>query len=372
MQNGVSRRWSLWCGMLCLICGLSLVGGLVETAQAQSKQSLLRSSLFDSLVESSGPSVIRIQRDGLPLAYGTAVDAEGLLVTKASLVLQNRPASGSSSDAANDSPVLQEIQCNFNDNYYEARLVAVDSKCDLALLHIDCQLEPVEWAASDEPPRSGQIVVSLNHKSAIAVGVVGVDRQNVGNGRRMARFNVRDNDRADFTTVIAGLQTRPNFRGDGIVIRRLSNGTPASEAGLQTDDVIQSINGNEVNYSSAMRRVLSKLKPGDWVDLNVQRGSQELQLRVKLSQGEARSSNNNDQIDKWGGGEFSDIRFDFGQVITHDSPIQPQQCGGPIFNTDGKAMGVNIARALRVASFAIPAGKIQEFVEQNRIRETGR
>ncbi len=35
--------------------------------------------------------------------------------------------------------------------------------------------------------------------------------------------------------------------------------------------------------------------------------------------------------------------------------LKPQECGGPVIDLDGKAVGVNIARAGRVESYAIPS-----------------
>ena len=55
-----------------------------------------------------------------------------------------------------------------------------------------------------------------------------------------------------------------------------------------------------------------------------------------------------------GGGPFSDRRWGFSKVIPHDLGIAPTECGGPLVDLDGHCVGVNIARALRVASYALP------------------
>jgi len=38
--------------------------------------------------------------------------------------------------------------------------------------------------------------------------------------------------------------------------------------------------------------------------------------------------------------------------------LQNWQCGGPLMNLDGKAVGLNIARAGRVASYALPSSVV--------------
>ena len=46
--------------------------------------------------------------------------------------------------------------------------------------------------------------------------------------------------------------------------------------------------------------------------------------------------------------------------MPHDIVIHPDECGGPIVDTDGRVVGINIARALRVSTFAIPANVVQQ------------
>jgi S1-C subfamily serine protease len=42
--------------------------------------------------------------------------------------------------------------------------------------------------------------------------------------------------------------------------------------------------------------------------------------------------------------------------------LQPKDCGGPLVDTEGRAVGINIARALRVTTYALPARIVQETV----------
>jgi S1-C subfamily serine protease len=55
------------------------------------------------------------------------------------------------------------------------------------------------------------------------------------------------------------------------------------------------------------------------------------------------------------GAELSQRRYLFPSVIEHDSVLEPRQCGGVLLNLRGEAIGVNIARASRISSYAIPA-----------------
>ncbi|MBI4661526.1 MAG: PDZ domain-containing protein [Verrucomicrobia bacterium] len=63
------------------------------------------------------------------------------------------------------------------------------------------------------------------------------------------------------------------------------------------------------------------------------------------------------------GGELSQRAEGFELAIQHDTVLQPWQCGGPLVNLDGKAVGLNIARAGRVASYALPAELVKRMIE---------
>jgi serine protease Do len=63
-------------------------------------------------------------------------------------------------------------------------------------------------------------------------------------------------------------------------------------------------------------------------------------------------------------GSTLSVRADgFDEVLTHDTVLQAWQCGGPLVNLKGHAIGLNIARAGRTASYALPARRVQEIAE---------
>jgi S1-C subfamily serine protease len=47
----------------------------------------------------------------------------------------------------------------------------------------------------------------------------------------------------------------------------------------------------------------------------------------------------------------------------HDSKIKPSECGGPVFDQNGKFYGINIARFSRTSSIAVPAKLVLEFLK---------
>jgi len=63
------------------------------------------------------------------------------------------------------------------------------------------------------------------------------------------------------------------------------------------------------------------------------------------------------------GGEVSQRAEGFELALQHDTALQPEQCGGPLVNLEGKAIGLNIARGGRVASYALPIALVKQISE---------
>ncbi|MHC4406264.1 MAG: hypothetical protein ACYTG0_42060, partial [Planctomycetota bacterium] len=108
----------------------------------------------------------------------------------------------------------------------------------------------------------------------------------------------------------------------------------------------------------------------------VKRGQRELKLSATLGEPPADFWPRHVPEDAWGGGPFSERRFGFPLAMVHDMPVQPSDCGGPVVDTDGNVVGINIARALRVTNYAIPAAvsvrRFRSFEPPRRPRNPSR
>ena len=60
-------------------------------------------------------------------------------------------------------------------------------------------------------------------------------------------------------------------------------------------------------------------------------------------------------------GNFSPRRSGFPRVMQHDILSSRTEQGGPLLDLDGRCVGMNIARANRAESFAIPVEDLQEL-----------
>jgi S1-C subfamily serine protease len=99
---------------------------------------------------------------------------------------------------------------------------------------------------------------------------------------------------------------------------------------------------------------MEKTKPGQEVSLKVKRGDAELQLRLQLVLFV-------DEDEEFSG-DLSERRSGFPAVFAHDTAIIPAACGSPLLDLEGKVVGLNIARAGRVTTYAIPADELNKIV----------
>jgi serine protease Do len=101
------------------------------------------------------------------------------------------------------------------------------------------------------------------------------------------------------------------------------------------------------------------------VELIVQRDGKELTLSAVLDN-RAHLFHEDDRAEFQNnlGSQLSERRAGFPSVIQHDSILKPSECGGPLVDLDGKAVGINIARAGRVESFALPGSVVREAVKK--------
>ncbi|HKG07075.1 MAG TPA: hypothetical protein VKB19_11480, partial [Pedobacter sp.] len=52
----------------------------------------------------------------------------------------------------------------------------------------------------------------------------------------------------------------------------------------------------------------------------------------------------------------------FKAVFAHDAVIRPEECGGPVFDADGRFYGINIARFSRTSTVAMPKAEVYKFI----------
>ncbi|HEX6983362.1 MAG TPA: Do family serine endopeptidase [Balneolaceae bacterium] len=73
-------------------------------------------------------------------------------------------------------------------------------------------------------------------------------------------------------------------KAQGVVVGTVTEDSPADEAGLQADDVIQSINGSPIESWAAFRTAVATSSPGTEIELGIVRDGEEKTVRVTLGE----------------------------------------------------------------------------------------
>jgi len=289
-------------------------------------------SLLRPTVAAAAAATVRVFADNHAVALGTIVAADGLIVTKAS-------------------QLTTKLECQLADGRkLAATVVGQDEATDLALLQIDAKkLTPIVWATTSVAP--GSLVAATGPgEGPLMIGVISDVPQSIPNP------NIADQQHGWL-----GITLGPT--SDSAEVRSVQPEGAAEKAGLKNGDQIKRLDGQEIHSGSQLTEALSKMPPNKKVALLVDRKEKQLELEATLGRLPGRLPQDN-----WGGGPFSERRWGFASVVPHDLAIAPTDCGGPLVDIDGRCQGVNIARALRVTSYALPPHVVQETVERIRAR----
>jgi len=136
-------------------------------------------------------------------------------------------------------------------------------------------------------------------------------------------------------------------------------GSPAAAKGLEVGDQVISINGTPVIQAADYGRELTKYWPGDTVLFRYGHHGDTLQTDLVLGVRPEQPSEHPALMFKGG----RSVRRDgFEAVYAHDAILRPEQCGGPVFDSNGHFYGINIARFSRTTTLFIPATVIAQFI----------
>jgi serine protease Do len=284
---------------------------------------------FRDVAAATAAATVRVLSNGTAVALGTVVEADGYIVTKASLLPKGK------------------LTCRFKDGReLEATNVCAAADYDLALLCVSAHDLPAVTWRQGTPPAGTIVSATAPAQEPLAIGVISAAPRRIPAGPRPGQPQ-------------GWLGVSLGDADSGVGIDNIVVGSAAEKAGLKAGDCIQSIDGIAMKTIEQVRETISSHAPGQAIKLKIQRDKKDLELSATLGQPEGGTRN---QQDRWGGGPFSERRAGFPWVLPHDTPLQPSECGGPLVDAEGKVVGINIARALRVTSYAIPADIARRLV----------
>jgi len=287
---------------------------------------------FIPVVKKAGRCSVEIYDGRKALAFGTIVSTDGYVLTKASQIL--------------DEKVDFPLDCHLsNGKIVSAELVSHRPKLDLVMLKITTKkLKAVQWN-TDVPAIGSWLVTPGLTDEPIAFGVVSVAPRAIKGG---------------LLGVLLGESA------NGPYVERVFPNTAAQEAGLQRGDIIRQVNEVEIKDRDHLIKTVRQHLPGEKINLLVIRGDEELTIEPVLGR-ESDIAGTRAVEQQNLGGALSKRRSGFESVLQHDTILQPEQCGGPIVDTTGKTIGINIARASRVSSYALPASVIVPVIEEMKM-----
>jgi serine protease Do len=308
---------------------LALTAGL-EAQQRLDLKNLQKSSpkvlaAFQEVVAKPCQCTVRVKCNGQDTALGAIVAEDGWVLTKYS-------------------DLKGKIVCRLHDGReLEARMVGVEEKHDLAMLKIEASgLTPIRWAESKLAPVGNWVASPGTDGKPAAIGVISVASRNVaGKGAAPA-----PGANSGYLGVALD-QDSP-----GVKVVQVLPKTGAEKAGIKVGDMVLSVNGEKVEDAEDFMATLQRRKPGDKITLKIQRGDQELELRAELG---TRPNASRGDFQNSLGSKLSNRRSGFPVILQHDSVLDPTDCGGPLVDLEGRAIGLNIARAGRTETYAIPA-----------------
>lgn len=289
-------------------------------------------SFFESSLKALQPvmkknpgSTVQIMVDGKPVALGTVVTPNGRILTK------NTETKGGTLSVVLDG------------KSYEAAIVKRFPKRDLALLQIDADnLNPVRFQET-EPPLGSVLTSSGVSNEPLGIGLLSVP------GRAMAQVG--------FIGIQAG------EADEGVLVVRVVPEGAAARAGIKENDILTKVDGKEIEDPISFGNLIRGRKAGEVVKVEYLRDGKTTSVEVTLKERAMRDNARNDPRMRRTMGELSEKTGGFPDAIQHDIPLPPMLCGGPLFNLRGKCIGINVSRAGRTKTYAIPADEILAILE---------
>ena len=287
-------------------------------AHQRNNQSTLRA--FRESIGDKWKSTVQVLDKNRQVALGAIVSPDGWIVSKSSEVPD------------------RTIEVRLYDNSKAAGTVkSRRTDLDLALIKIErSNLQSIQWNTTAALRVGGWLATTDFRSSPLSIGVLSVASRNVRREKPVLG-------------VILGFT--PNGQ-DGAVVETVVGGSGADRAGLQTGDLITTIDGESLKSQPEALARLKTLPAGQQVALDILRDGKNVPVTARMM-----DLNNTllDPTEMEVNGDISSRSTGFHNIMQHDSVLAPHQCGGPLVDVYGNVVGLNIARAGRVSSYAIPA-----------------
>ncbi len=247
----------------------------------------------------------------------------------------------------------RSLQCRWSSGLtIAATLKQSDREHDLAILELadlydgGDEVEAAILKSRNSPVHAGQIVfAAVSPTGFAATGII----SRVGHDE-------------------SGLPPRfgATMQADNEILRitELAPNGSAMRAGLMVGDELRQIDMTGMVSLQDIADVFTARQPGDWLTLGIRRRAELTTTQAQLQFDPSLKFEKTEFLDGRTG-RVSQRRSGFHGVLQHDAAIDPEACGGPLFDINGKLIAVNIARRARESTLAIPIGDVLKLAAKS-------
>ncbi|PQJ29756.1 S1C family serine protease [Rubritalea profundi] len=305
-----------------------------DDQQILQKQSEGFFKAIDPIADKTGENAVNVFSSGRMVARGT-VTADGVLTKWSELVSKGDNIWVIGHDGVKRDAFVKGVYLEY----------------DLALLDYGGGLSAVDIKQA-EAVKPGEFLIAVGPaKEAHGLGIVSV-----------APRSLRESDKA-----FLGVRMDFNpIKGGGVRLESVEKGSAAARAGLVSGDVVTQVNEKKVDGLHEMGNFLQSLKPGDQMVLHFRRNAREFSVDVVLGARPERGQFSPQRLKqmKRMGGTINDVAEGFPDVLQSDMQIEALDAGSPVFDLDGKFVGLVVARASRIKTYIITADKLAIQLEK--------
>lgn len=227
----------------------------------------------------------------------------------------------------------------------KAEILAVDDSSDLVVLKADIRGKAIElrneYSDTLKKGEVGRFVISTSPDEKVRVGVFSA-----------AYLRVPGRSGIGFLGVMSE-QVDGRLRLNEVVPN-----SPAEKCSIKKGDLLEAVNDMAVASPEELTNAMARFRPGDSVRFRLNRSDSVFYVKVALGKRPEASRHAADRFEEG----KSDRKDGFPHVFVHDTPVRPEECGGPVVDTDGNFLGINIARLSRTSTLAVPYSAILRLV----------
>ena len=325
--------------LIILLAGLSPLSAASLDRSLRTDGKIVLEALND-VADIAKKCTVQIYNGARFVGLGTVISEDGLIVAKNSEYSTVREGK------------VRVTGSGLGPRILSARVVARDIPHDLVILDIDRDTEPgFEWAESKEAAHGTWVVAGVmgsTRASPVRCGVLSANQRTIKKAGGVIGVILGGKDGEEF---------------GGVEVTEVAKDGPAFKAGVKKGDVIFAIDDEEVFVRQKMIDKVKSHDPGTAIKVSLKRGGKEMELEITLGYRNivyADMKSRNDRMS----GKVSVRRTGFQSALQHEISLGPSDMGGPLFDLEGRLVGINIAKANRVEFYAIPADAIRQVLEE--------